>query len=115
MAFPAGEKEHGPISLIEQGFPVIFICPRDETYKNSLKDLRELKKRGASIIAIAEEGDEEIKGLADDYVEVAKGVPEFLSPIMCVIPLQLFAYFMAVERGLDPDKPRHLTKAVTVK
>jgi len=115
MAFPAGEMEHGPISLVEQGFPIVFICPRDETYEKIVEDIREMKDRGASIIAIAEEGDEEIKALADDYIEVVKGVPEFLSPIMCVIPLQLFAYYMAVERGLDPDRPRHLTKAVTVK
>ena len=115
MAFPGGEKEHGPISLIEQGFPMVFICPRDETYEKIVEDIREMKDRGASIIAIAEEGDTKIKALADDYIEVVKGMPEFLSPIICVIPLQLFAYYMAVERGLDPDRPRHLTKAVTVK
>jgi len=115
MAFPSGEKEHGPVSLIEQGFPMVFICPKDETYEKIVEDIREMKDRGASIIAIAEEGDTKIKALADDYIEVVKGMPEFLSPITCVIPLQLFAYYMAVERGLDPDRPRHLTKAVTVK
>ncbi len=115
MTFPAGEKEHGPIGLVEQGFPVVFICPRDETHEKIVDDIKELKDRGASIIAIVEEGDEEIKALADDHIEIVKGMPEILSPIMYVTPLQLFAYYMAVERGLDPDRPRHLTKAVTVK
>jgi glucosamine--fructose-6-phosphate aminotransferase (isomerizing) len=94
---------------------MVFICPKDETYEKIVEDVREMKDRGASIIAIAEEGDTKIKALADDYIEVVKGMPEFLSPIMFIIPLQLFAYYMAVERGLDPDRPRHLTKAVTVK
>jgi len=115
MTFPAGEKEHGPIGLVEQGFPVVLICPRDETHEKIVDDIRELKDRGASIIALIEEGDEEVKALVDDHIEIVKGIPEILSPIMCVIPLQLFAYYMAVERGLDPDRPRHLTKAVTVK
>jgi len=75
----------------------------------------EMKARGASIIVICEEGDEELKGLADDYIELRKGVPEILSPIVYVIPLQLFAYYMAIERGHDPDMPRNLAKSVTVK
>jgi glucosamine--fructose-6-phosphate aminotransferase (isomerizing) len=73
-----------------------------------------MKAQGASIIAIIEEGDEEIKALTDDYVKVVKGVLEFLCPIQCIVPLQLFLYYIAVERWLDPDRPRHLTKAVTV-
>ena len=115
IAFPAGESKHGPISLIEPGFPVIFICPRDETRKTVVGNIMEMKARGASIIAIIEEGDEEIKSLADDYVEIVRGVPEVLSPILYVIPLQLFAYYMAVEKGCDPDMPRNLAKSVTVK
>lgn len=115
MAFPAGEKEHGPVSLVKQGFPVVFICPKDETHEKIVGDIREMKELGASIIAIIEEGDEEIKALTDDYIEIVKDMPKILSPILCVVPLQLFAYYMAVERGLDPDRPRHLTKAVTVK
>jgi glucosamine--fructose-6-phosphate aminotransferase (isomerizing) len=75
----------------------------------------EMKARGASIIAVIEEGDEEVRRLADDYVEVPKGVPDVLSPIPFVIPLQLLAYYMAVEKGYDPDKPRNLAKSVTVK
>ncbi len=94
---------------------MIFICPRDETHKTIIGNIMEMKARGASIIAIVEEGDEEVKSLADEYIEIVKGVPEVLSPIVYVIPLQLFAYHMAIERGCDPDMPRNLAKSVTVK
>jgi len=115
IAFPAGESKHGPISLVEEGFPVVFICPKDDTHKTVIGNIMEMKARGASIIAIMEEGDEEIKRLADDYVEIPRGVPDVLSPIPFVVPLQLLAYYMAVEKGYDPDKPRNLAKSVTVK
>ncbi len=115
IAYPAGESKHGPISLVEPGFPVVFICPKDDTRKTIIGNIMEMKARGASIIAIVEEGDEETKLLADDYVEVSKGFPEVLSPVPYVVPLQLFAYYMAVERGYDPDMPRNLAKSVTVK
>ncbi|UCE43808.1 MAG: glutamine--fructose-6-phosphate transaminase (isomerizing) [Candidatus Bathyarchaeota archaeon] len=114
IAYPAGESKHGPISLIQPGFPVVFICPRDGTRRTIIGNIMEMKARGASIIAIIEEGDKEIKGLADEYIEVTKGLPEILSPIPYVIPLQLFAYYMAVARGHDPDRPRNLAKSVTV-
>ncbi len=115
LAYPAGESKHGPISLIESGFPVIFICPRDSTRRSIIGNIMEMKARGASIIAIIEKDDEEIKKLADDYIEIETGLPEVLSPIPFVIPLQLFAYYMSLERGNDPDKPRNLAKSVTVK
>jgi glucosamine--fructose-6-phosphate aminotransferase (isomerizing) len=115
MAFPAGESKHGPISLIEEGFPVIFICPRDGGYKTLIGNVMEMKARGASVISIVEEGDEEIKALSDDYVEVPKGIPEVLSPIPFAIPLQLLAYYMSLEKGHNPDTPRNLAKSVTVK
>ncbi|MEM3000348.1 MAG: glutamine--fructose-6-phosphate transaminase (isomerizing) [Candidatus Bathyarchaeia archaeon] len=115
LAFPAGESKHGPISLIEPGFPVIFICAKDDTHKTLIGNIMEMKARGASIIAIIEEGDEAVKALADDYIEVPKGIPEVLSPIPFVIPLQLLAYYLAVEKGLNPDMPRNLAKSVTVK
>lgn len=115
IAFPAGESKHGPISLIEPEFPVIFICPKDETRKTLMSNIMEMKARGASIIAVIEEDDKEIRKLADDYIEVPKGIPEILSPIPFVVPLQLLAYYMAVERGQNPDMPRNLAKSVTVK
>ena len=115
IAFPAGESKHGPISLIEPGFPVVFICAKDGTRKTLISNIMEMKARGASIIAIVDEGDEEIKALSNDYVEVPKGIPEVLSPIPFAIPLQLLAYYMALEKGHNPDMPRNLAKSVTVK
>jgi len=115
IAYPAGESKHGPISLIEPGFPVVFVCPKDETHKTIIGNIMEMKARGASIISVIEEGDEEIKKLSDEYFEVAGSLPEALSPIAFVAPLQLLAYYMAVERGCNPDKPRNLAKSVTVR
>jgi len=115
IAYPAGESKHGPISLIEPGFPVIFVCPKDGTHKTIISNIMEMKARGASIIVVIEKGDEEIKKLADDYIEIETGLPEVLSPIPFVTPLQLFAYYMAIELECDPDMPRNLAKSVTVK
>ena len=115
IAFPAGESKHGPISLVENGFPVVFICPRDDSHRTLIGNIMEMKARGASIIAVVEEGDEEIKTLADDYVEVPKGIPSVLSPIPFAVPLQLLAYYVALEKGYNPDMPRNLAKCVTVK
>ena len=115
IAYPAGESKHGPISLIEPGFPVVFICPKDGTHKTIISNIMEMKARGASIIVIVEKGDEEIKKLADDYIEIETELPEILSPIPFVTPLQLFAYYMAIECKRDPDMPRNLAKSVTVK
>ena len=115
LAFPAGESKHGPISLISLGTPVVFICPHDETYKQIINSISEMKARGASIIALVEEGDETIKAMADEVVEVPKGSSNVLSPILFVIPLQFLAYHISVKKGLDPDHPRNLAKSVTVK
>ncbi|MCW3995108.1 MAG: glutamine--fructose-6-phosphate transaminase (isomerizing) [Candidatus Bathyarchaeota archaeon] len=115
IAFPAGESKHGPISLVENGFPVVFVCPKDECHKTLIGNIMEMKARGAHIIAVIEEGDQEIKGLADDYIEVPKGIPSVLSPIPFAVPLQLLAYYTALEKGFNPDMPRNLAKSVTVK
>jgi glucosamine--fructose-6-phosphate aminotransferase (isomerizing) len=115
IAFPAGESKHGPISLIENGFPVVFVCPRDECHRTLIGNIMEMKARGAQIIAVIEEGDADVKGLADDYVEVPKGIPGVLSPIPFAVPLQLLAYYVALEKGYNPDMPRNLAKCVTVK
>jgi len=115
IAFPAGESKHGPISLIENGFPVVFVCPRDDCHRTIIGNIMEMKARGAHIIAIVEEGDREIQSLSDDYIEVPKGIPSVLSPIPFAVPLQLLAYYTALEKGFDPDMPRNLAKSVTVK
>jgi len=114
LAYPAGESKHGPISVVEEGVPVIFLCPRGETRKEIVGSIMEMKARGARIISVCEEGDKDIIALSDDVIEMPTGVPEMLSPIPYVVPLQLFAYHLAVQKGLDPDKPRNLAKSVTV-
>lgn len=114
LSYPAGESKHGPISIIEEGTPTIFICPNDSVRKEILGNIMEMKSRGAKIVALCEEGDSEIIKHSDDYIEMPRKIPEILSPIPYIVPLQLFAYHMAVEHGLDPDKPRNLAKSVTV-
>ncbi len=115
IAFPAGESKHGPISLVENGFPVVFVCQKDDTHKTVIGNIMEMKARGARIISVVEEGDEDIKALSDDYVEVPKGIPGVLSPIPFAVPLQLLAYYVSLERKYNPDMPRNLAKSVTVK
>ncbi len=114
LAYPAGESKHGPISVVEEGTPIIFLCPRGETRREIVGSIMEMKARGARIISVCEEGDRDIKELSDDVVEMPLGIPELLSPIPYIVPLQLYAYYLAVEKGLDPDKPRNLAKSVTV-
>jgi len=114
LAYAAGESKHGPISVVEEGVPVVFVCPRGETRRDIVGSIMEMKARGARIISICEEGDKDIMALSDDVVEMPTGIPEMLSPIPYVVPLQLFAYHLAVQKGLDPDMPRNLAKSVTV-
>jgi glucosamine--fructose-6-phosphate aminotransferase (isomerizing) len=109
----AGELKHGPIALIEDGFPVVAICPSDSVYEKMISNIMELKARGAKVLAVATEGNEEITQIADDVIYIPKTL-EMLTPILSVIPLQLFAYHVAVARGCDVDKPRNLAKSVTV-
>jgi len=114
VTYPAGESKHGPISLIEPGVPVVFVIPRDASRKTIIGNVMEMKARGASILSVVEEGDEEVKELSDEFIEVPTRVHPLLSPMVYAAPLQLFAYHMSVEKGLDPDKPRNLAKSVTV-
>ncbi len=114
LAYPAGESKHGPISVVEEGVPCLFVCPRGSTHSVIIGSIMEMKARGATIITVCEEGDEEIIRLSDDVIEMPRGIPELLSPIPYVVPLQLLAYHLAVMKGLDPDKPRNLAKSVTV-
>lgn len=112
--YPAGESKHGPIALVETGFPVVFVTPPDKTHHKIIGNIMEMKARGARIIAVAEHGDKEVAGIADTVFNIPKAVPETLAPIPYVVPLQLLAYYAAVLRGHDPDKPRNLAKSVTV-
>lgn len=111
--YAAGEMKHGPIALLEPRFPVIAIATKDSVYEKMLSNLEEAKARRAPILALVSEGDESIRHLTEDVIYVPRTI-EMLSPILNVVPLQLFAYHMAVARGFDPDKPRNLAKSVTV-
>jgi glucosamine--fructose-6-phosphate aminotransferase (isomerizing) len=114
LAYPAGESKHGPISIIEDGVTCVFVCPQGETRPHIVGSIMEMKSRGARIISICEEGDSDIIRLSDQVIEMPKGIPEVLSPIVYIAPMQLLAYKLAVMKGLDPDMPRNLAKSVTV-
>ncbi len=116
--YPAGETKHGPNALIDEHLPVVMIatCDREDSgsvarYQKSVSDLRGFKKQSARVIALATEGDTEIAGLADHTVFIPPA-PELLAPILEIIPLQLFAYYIAIRKGLDVDRPRNLVKSV---
>ena len=114
LAYPAGESKHGFIAIVEPGYPVIFVAPKDETHSKIIGNIMEMKARGAHIVSIIEEGDEQIKSISDDFIEMPKGIPSIMTPLAYVVPLQLMAYYMAIEKGYDPDRPRNLAKSVTV-
>jgi glutamine---fructose-6-phosphate transaminase (isomerizing) len=116
--YPSGEAKHGPNALIDEHLPVVIIAtrdPRDEgsvlRYDKNLANIRGFKEQGAQVIAIASEGDRETETLADHTILIPQ-TPELLSPILEIVPLQLFAYYVAVKRGLDVDRPRNLVKSV---
>lgn len=111
--YPAAEMKHGPIALIDQNMPVVFIATRDSTYDKIISNIEEVKARKGRIIVIATQGDEAIQRLADHVIYVPHTL-EFLMPILTIIPLQLLAYYVAVQRGCDVDQPRNLAKSVTV-
>jgi len=112
--YPAAEMKHGPIALIDKNMPVLFIATKDNyTYKKVLGNIHEVKARNGIVIAIATEGDEEVNKLADYAIYIPKTL-YILSSILTAVPLQLLAYYVAVDRGLDPDKPRNLSKSVVV-
>ena len=111
--YPAAEMKHGPIALVDADTPSVFLIPRGAVFDKVMSNLEEIKARGGPVIAIACEGDEEVAARADDVIYVPD-VPEYLQPLIAVIPLQLLAYHIAVLRGCDVDKPRNLAKSVTV-
>ncbi len=111
--YPAAEMKHGPIALIDEDMPVVFIAIRDAVYRKVLSNIEEVKSRKGAVIAITSQGDEEIKRNVDYDIQIPHTL-DFLTPLLTVIPLQLLAYHIAVLRGCDVDKPRHLAKSVTV-
>lgn len=109
----AGEMKHGPLAMIDEKFPTMAIAPSDSVYEKMVSNIQEIKARKGPVIALATEGNEEIKELVDDVIYVPSTI-EMLSPILSIVPLQLFAYYFAKEKGLNVDRPRNLAKSVTV-
>jgi len=118
--YPTGETKHGPNALIDENLPVVIIATRDPNdpgsmlrFEKTLGNIAGFKKQSSRVIALASEGDTEVEKLADHTIFIP-AAPELLSPILEIVPLQIFAYYMAVKRGLDVDRPRNLVKSVTL-
>ncbi len=111
--YPAGELKHGPIALVEEGVPVVAVATTCHVYPKMLSNIQEVRARGAEVIAVATQGDEQIREIAQHVLEVPE-TPELLSPVVVTVPLQLLAYHVARLRGSDVDQPRNLAKSVTV-
>jgi glucosamine--fructose-6-phosphate aminotransferase (isomerizing) len=111
--YAAGELKHGPLALLEKGTPVVAIVTKGRTYEKMLSNIKEVKARGAEVIAVADAGDREIGKYADIVIPVPAANP-LLSPVLSSVALQLLAYYTALEKGCEIDKPRNLAKSVTV-
>ena len=111
--YPAAEMKHGPIALVDEHTPSVFLIPHGTTYDKVMSNMEEVKARGGPIIAIGSQDDPRVREIADDVIHIPEA-PDFLQPIVSVIPLQLLAYHIALQRGCDVDKPRNLAKSVTV-
>ena len=111
--YPAAEMKHGPIALVDENTPSVFLISSGGVFDKVMSNLEEIKARGGPVIAVASEGDEEVAARADEVLSVPD-VPEYLQPLVAVVPLQLLAYHIARLRGCDVDKPRNLAKSVTV-
>lgn len=111
--YPAAEMKHGPIALVDENLPVLFIATKDAYYEKIVSNIQEIKARKGMVIAVISEGDTQIRGMAD-HVMVVPEVDELLAPLISVIPTQILSYYIGVLRGLDVDKPRNLAKSVTV-
>jgi glucosamine--fructose-6-phosphate aminotransferase (isomerizing) len=111
--YPAAEMKHGPIALIDENMPVVFIAPRDSVYQKIVSNIEEVKARGGKVIAVVNQCDEEMAKLTDHCFEIPQTL-NVLTPLLTIIPLQLFSYYVAVRRGCNVDQPRNLAKSVTV-
>ena len=112
--YAAGELKHGPLALIDEGIPVVVISPPGDNYRKTMSNLEEVKSRGANVLAIGSAGDESLKSKADAVIEINSEVKEIIAPLVYIVPLQLIAYYITLEKGHDPDKPKNLAKCVTV-
>ncbi len=111
--YPAAEMKHGPIALVDEDLPVVFVATKDSYHEKIVSNIQEIKARKGKVIAIITEGDEVIPGLADDVFYVPSA-DELIAPLLSCIPLQLLSYYVGIAKGVDVDKPRNLAKSVTV-
>ncbi len=111
--YAAGEMKHGPIALVDDNLPVVVVCPKDHYYEKIVSNIQEVKARKGNIIAVVTEGDTVLKEMVNDVFEIPESHPA-VTPLLAIIPLQLFSYYIAVLRGCDVDQPRNLAKSVTV-
>ena len=112
--YASGELKHGPLALIDDGMPVVVVIPPGDSHKKTMSNLEEVKSRGAHVLAFGASDDEELKNKSEDVFYINPEVCELISPLVYIVPLQLLAYYITIEKGYDPDKPRNLAKCVTV-
>ena len=112
--YAAGELKHGPLALIDEGIPVVVIIPPGDNYRKTMSNLEEVKSRGANVLAIGSADDESLKAKVNDIIPINANVKEIIAPLVYIVPLQLIAYYITLEKGHDPDKPKNLAKCVTV-
>lgn len=112
--YAAGELKHGPLALIDEGIPVVVIIPPGDNYRKTMSNLEEVKSRGANVLAIGSADDESLKSKVNDVIAINGDVKEIIAPLVYIVPLQLIAYYITLEKGHDPDKPKNLAKCVTV-
>ena len=112
--YAAGELKHGPLALIDEGIPVVVIIPPGDNYRKTMSNLEEVKSRGANVLAIGADDDESLKTKANAVISINSEVKEIIAPLVYIVPLQLIAYYITLEKGHDPDKPKNLAKCVTV-
>ena len=111
--YPAAEMKHGPIALVDQDMPIVFIATHHKLYEKIISNMQEVKSRNGRILAVVTKGDKQVKALADNIIEVP-ATSNALVALLTVVPLQLLAYYVAVDKGLNVDMPRNLAKSVTV-
>ena len=112
--YAAGELKHGPLALIDEGIPVVVVIPPGDSHKKTMSNLEEVKSRGARVLAFGSEDDDELDKKATEVFKINSEVSEIIAPLVYIVPLQLLSYYITIEKGFDPDKPRNLAKCVTV-
>ena len=112
--YAAGELKHGPLALIDEGIPVVVVIPPGDNYRKTMSNLEEVKSRGAYVLAVGSADDESLRAKANDVIAINSDVKEIIAPLVYIVPLQLISYYITLEKGHDPDKPKNLAKCVTV-